>query len=188
MDYYHKYLKYKRKYLELKKKQYGGKEAMMLLKTFSLTSSAFENNKPIPKKYTTDGENISPQLKWKVADVPKDTKYYALVVDDPNAPEGKFIHWIMWNIPGDTTEIKENFKPGAGIEVGANNFKKSRYMYRGPAPPKGDPPHNYHFLLYALNSKLDIPKDAYENISAVYTGFMRGKILGVGKLIGTYKR
>lgn len=186
MDNFHKYLKYKKKYLELRKKQYGGKESKMQLETFSLTSSAFKNNETIPKKYTTDGKNISPPLKWNKNNVPKGTKYYMLVIDDPNAPGRKFIHWIMWNIPGKTLEIAENFKPTGDIEVGENSFKKSKYM--GPAPPKGDPPHHYHFNLYALNSKLDIPKDAYENISVRYIDFMREKILGVGQIIGLYKR
>lgn len=186
MGYHHKYRKYKKKYLKLKQQYGGNKESVTpLLKTFPLFSPAFKNSETIPKKYTADGINISPPLKWNINDVPKGTKYYMLVIDDPDAPDGKFIHWIMWNIPKKLTEIEEDFEPTEGIEVGANSFGKSKYG--GPSPPPGNP-HRYHFYLYALDSKLDIPKEDYKYISTRYTDYMRNKILGVGKLIGVYKR
>lgn len=106
----------------------------------------FELNKEIPKKYTCDGENINPPLEIK--DIPDDTKSLVLIVDDPDAPNGTFTHWVVWNI-SPINKIKENSNPG---KQGKNDFNIKDY--KGPCPPSGE--HRYYFKLYALDNELSI--------------------------------
>lgn len=142
-----------------------------------IQSSAFEHNQPIPRKYTCDGEDVSPPLTF--ADVPKGTKSLALVVDDPDAPFGVFDHWIAWNLPPDTRELSE----AARVEKqGRNDFGELRY--RGPCPPPG-PVHRYRFNVYALDTILDLPEGVSKK---QLEKAMEGHILAKGELVGTYKR
>ncbi len=138
---------------------------------------AFEHNQPIPRKYTCDGEDISPPLTF--TDVPKEAKSLALIVDDPEAVIGVFDHWIAWNLPSDTKELPE----GAHIEKqGRNDF--GQLLYRGPCPPPG-PTHHYRFKAYALDILLDLPEGASKKQLG---NAMQGHILAEDELVGTYNR
>jgi Raf kinase inhibitor-like YbhB/YbcL family protein len=129
----------------------------------------------IPAKYTCSGSNINPELTIK--DIPSEAKSLALIVEDPDAPNGTFDHWIMWNIPV-KEKIEENSVPGT---QGKNGKNENKYM--GPCPPSGT--HHYHFGIYALGSKLDLPAgtDKKGLLKA-----MEGNILGKGELVGLYKK
>lgn len=142
-----------------------------------ITSPAFNHNENIPSKYTCDGENISPPLKF--SEVPKDTKILALIMDDPDAPVGTFVHWIIWNTPATTTEIKEG--EGISYPQGSNDFGKQRYG--GPCPPSGT--HRYFFKLYALDTELNLQPGATKQdlLEA-----MEGHIIEKAELIGKYSR
>jgi Raf kinase inhibitor-like YbhB/YbcL family protein len=145
-------------------------------KIMKLTSSAFEHNQPIPKKYTCDGEDINPPL--KIEGVPEGTKSLVLIVDDPDAPMGVFCHWIVWNIDPKISQIEENSKPG--IE-GINDFGKN--SYGGPCPPSGI--HHYHFKIYALDTLLDLPLSSKKSD---LEKAIQNHILDWAELIGTYQR
>jgi Raf kinase inhibitor-like YbhB/YbcL family protein len=145
-------------------------------KIMKLTSSAFEQGKAIPKKYTCDGEDINPPL--KIEGVPEGTKSLALIVDDPDAPRGVFAHWIVWNIDPKISQIEENSKPG--IE-GINDFGKN--SYGGPCPPSGT--HHYHFKISALDTLLDLPSTSKKSD---LEKAIESHILDWAELIGTYQR
>jgi Raf kinase inhibitor-like YbhB/YbcL family protein len=144
-----------------------------------LFSSAFQNNGVIPKKYTCDGENISPPLSW--TDVPDGTKSFVLIHDDPDAvPVAGYVwdHWILINIPSDTKDIAENNR--VGVEM-INSFQQ--ISYGGPCPPNGE--HRYYFKLYALDTMLNIPgKSSKADIEKA----IEGHVLAKAELIGTYDR
>ena len=139
-----------------------------------LTSSVFEHNQMIPKKYTCQGEDINPPL--KIENIPEGTETLALIVDDPDAPVGTWVHWVVFNIQP-TDEIKENSVPG---DQAYNDFKKINYG--GPCPPTGT--HRYFFKLYALDIVIDLQtgmkKQDLEKA-------MKGHILAEIELIGLYK-
>jgi Raf kinase inhibitor-like YbhB/YbcL family protein len=140
-----------------------------------VTSSAFKNNEPIPRKYTCDGEDVNPPL--KIDGLPQRTKSLVLIVDDPDAPMGNWEHWSVWNI-APTNKIDENSVPG--IE-GLNDFRK--HSYGGPCPPSGT--HRYFFKVYALDLELSLSinsrkKDVEKAMSE--------HIVAKGELIGLYKR
>jgi Raf kinase inhibitor-like YbhB/YbcL family protein len=139
-------------------------------------SSAFENNKPIPKKYSCDGEEVNPPL--TVEGIPAGTKTLALVIDDPDAPRGTFDHWVVWNIPP-TGKIEENYVPGIQGLNGAG-----QYAYVGMCPPSGT--HRYFFKVYALDTKPDL-KAEYTHKKDLEKA-MQGHILAKGELVGLYSR
>lgn len=143
-----------------------------------LTSSAFLHNQHIPSKYTCDGENINPPLTIK--NVPPGTKTLALIVEDPDAPGGIFVHWAVWNINPNTEVIKENTVPEGATE-GRTDF--GRLGYGGPCPPQGT--HRYFFNLYALNSFLTIDSYVFPD---VVKRAMRGHIIAETQLVGLYSR
>lgn len=145
---------------------------------FKLTSPAFGHGLQIPSKYTCDGEDINPHL--MVHGVPEGTKALALVVEDPDAPGGLWVHWLAWNIPPETTEIREHTVPFGATE-GRNSWGESGYG--GPCPPSGT--HRYIFRLYALSTKLALPAGAAgEELDAA----MAGHVIATTELIGTYMR
>jgi len=145
------------------------------MKELSVSSSAFENNKLIPSKYTCDGEDVNPPL--TIEGVPDGTKSLVLIVDDPDAPMGTFDHWVVWNIPP-TSKIEENAVPGT---EGVNDFRKR--SYGGPCPPYGT--HRYFFKVYALDTKLDLsPNSRKKDVEKA----MQGHVLAKGELIGLYRR
>ena len=156
--------------------------------SFQLTSPAFRSGSPpggnIPKKFSCEGENISPQLNWKGA--PAGTQAFALVVHDPDAPHpGGYTHWVVYNIPAGVSGIPENAPhdaqlPGGGAQ-GKNDEGKPGYT--GPCPPSGI--HHYHFYLYALDSELDLsPGATAQDLDKA----MEGHIVGKTELVGTYRK
>ena len=148
-----------------------------------ITSSAFEDGGLIPASYTCDGADISPPLQWGT--VPEGTKSIALICDDPDAPMGTFVHWVLYNLPADTKELAENLPDDEtlpnGARQGITGFGKTGYG--GPCPPSGT--HRYFFKIYALDTTIDIVAiaDKPQLLKA-----MEGHILGQGQLIGKYKR
>jgi Raf kinase inhibitor-like YbhB/YbcL family protein len=143
-----------------------------------VTSPAFQNNGNIPRQYTCDGKDINPPL--MIANCPQGTKSLSLICDDPDAPVGTWVHWVIWNIDPSTKEIKENIVPTGAI-VGVNDFRK--HSYGGPCPPSGT--HRYFFKVYALDTMLGISPNASK---ADLEKAMKGHILAQGELIGLYKR
>lgn len=143
-----------------------------------ITSSSFAHNQNIPPKYTCDGENINPPLQF--SDIPADAKSLVLISDDPDAPMGTWVHWILWNIDPKTTEIAEKSVPAGAIE-GTTSFGET--CYGGPCPPSGV--HRYFFKLYALDTKLDLPISAKkEDLKKA----MQQHILASAEMIGLYTR
>lgn len=144
---------------------------------FKITSAAFSEGKEIPKRFTCDGENVSPPLAWTGA--PAGTKAYALIVDDPDAPSGLFTHWIVFNLPASDHSLPEGVKPAAN--QGTNGFGKPGYG--GPCPPKGR--HRYFFHLYALKDELGgLKSPSRKQIDAA----LKGHVIGEAVLMGTYQR
>ena len=143
----------------------------------------------IPVGHTEDGDDLSPSLTWTPA--PKGTASFALIVDDPDAPiEEPWVHWVVLNIPGTATTLPAGFHEttapdgaAAGLVHGKNTW--GTLGYRGPAPPQGHGAHHYHFKLYALDSKLDLPEGVgkHEVLEA-----LSGHVLARGELVGTYRR
>lgn len=157
--------------------QTGGKSKTM--NTLSVQSTAFNHNDMIPSKYTCDGANVSPQMKWSGA--PAGTKSYALLCDDPDAPVGDWVHWILFNIPAGTTELPEHFAKTAGIKAGITDFRKLEYG--GPCPPSGV--HRYFFKVFALDTVLTLKEGATK---AELLQGMEGHVLAKGELVGRYSR
>jgi len=151
--------------------------------TFQLTSPAFAEGAKIPKKFTCDGEDLSPALQWSAP--PAGVKTYALIVDDPDAPSGTFVHWVLYNIPGEVVAIPEAVTrtrqvPGLG-EQGLNSARQTGYF--GPCPPGGT--HRYFFKLFALDAVLT---PAGEATAADVVKRMQGHILAEAQLMGRYSR
>lgn len=149
------------------------------------SSSAFKDGADIPATYTCDGEDISPPLVWSGA--PAGTKSFALIVDDPDAPDpkaprGVWVHWIVYNLPADVAQLREGVTSfPAGVKLGVNDFKQT--AYGGPCPPIGK--HRYFFKLYALDALLpDLGKGTKASVEKA----MREHILAEAKFIGTYQR
>ena len=160
------------------------KEAAIV--AFTLTSPAFAGGEMIPVKYTGDGPDLSPQLKWIAP--PGAAKSLVLIVDDPDAPVGTWVHWVLVGLPPDRKSLPEGVDTGAhpkGIE-GAVNGKNDfgRLGYGGPAPPRG-PAHRYFFKLYALDAALSLRSGATK---AEVEKAMKGHILGQAELMGRYQR
>ena len=145
---------------------------------FQITSPVFENNGFIPKKFTCDGADVNPQL--LIANVPAGTKSLSLIVDDPDAPAGTWVHWVVWNIDPQTREIKEHSVPNDANQ-GLNDFRK--HNYGGPCPPSGT--HRYFFKLYALDSIITLELNATK---AHVTTAMGERIIAETRIIGLYKR
>jgi Raf kinase inhibitor-like YbhB/YbcL family protein len=143
---------------------------------FTIGSTVIANRDRIPSKYTCDGENINPPL--TIENIPEGTKTLALIVDDPDAANGTFDHWIVWNIRP-MEMISENTVPGT---EGKNSFGKTRYQ--GPCPPHGEE-HRYFFKVHALDTLLDI---AAGSDKKTVEKAMKGHILAEGEIIGIYKR
>ncbi|HUX79975.1 MAG TPA: YbhB/YbcL family Raf kinase inhibitor-like protein [Alphaproteobacteria bacterium] len=145
-----------------------------------LVSSAFGNFEPIPIKYTGEGEDLSPPLRWQ--DVPEGTRSLALICDDPDAPHGTWDHWVLYNIPPAIGVLGEGtVTPPHGIQSGTNSWGKTGYG--GPLPPSGQ--HRYFFTLYALDTVLQLPEELTKgNLLQA----MQGHILAEASLVGVYER
>ena len=166
-----------------KQTETGSDSGTTKVKEMKITSSAFKEGEMIPSKYTCDGENISPQMQW--TGFPEKTKSFALICDDPDAPSGDWVHWVVYNIPQSVTQLPENFPKdkttGDGTKLGTTDFRKTGYG--GPCPPGGT--HRYYFKLYAL----DILSDKEAGLTkAGLIKEMEGHILSQAQLMGKYKR
>jgi Raf kinase inhibitor-like YbhB/YbcL family protein len=148
-----------------------------------ITSPVFQENAVIPGEYTCDGADQSPPLSWKEA--PLHTAAFALIVDDPDAPGGTFVHWVLYNIPGSSTMLEKNQPHDKELDNGAlqgiNDFKN--IGYGGPCPPEGS--HRYFFKLYALDERLQLKEGATkgELLSA-----MKGHVLAESQIVAIYER
>jgi len=150
---------------------------------FTLESPAYAQNGSIPSKYTCDGENISPPLKW--SGVPEGTRSFALIFDDPDAPAKTWVHWVLYNIPGDRRELEERVPAtdtlADGAMHGTTDFREK--SYGGPCPPSGA--HRYLMKLYALDTELELGPGAskQELLDA-----MEGHVLDRAELTANYTR
>lgn len=151
--------------------------------TMELKSLVFDAGGSIPKKYTCDGPDLSPPLIWNT--VPDRTQSLALICDDPDAPMGVWVHWVIFNLPADARDLPEGVPPQKmlpnGAKQGINDFR--RIGYGGPCPPSGE--HRYFFKLFALDAKLDLEAGAKK---ADLLKAMEGHILSESKLMGKYRR
>jgi len=148
-----------------------------------IKSSVFDEGGMIPKRYTCDDADISPPLSWTGA--PEGTKSFALISDDPDAPVGTWVHWVIFNMPANVSELPEMVPPSKslpdGTKQGTNDFRK--IGYGGPCPPGGT--HRYYFKLYALDTELNLDAGATK---ADVTRAMQGHILAECHLMGRYSR
>ena len=152
--------------------------------TMKISSDAFAANETIPKKFTCDGPDASPKLTW--SEPPAKTQSFALIMDDPDAPAGTWVHWVLFDLPAETRELAEGVAKqeqlANGARQGRNDFGK--IGYGGPCPPPGNP-HRYFFKLYALDTALRLkPGAAKQDVEAA----MKGHILATAQLMGTYAR
>ncbi len=148
-----------------------------------LTSAAFKEGQPIPRQYTCDGVDVSPPLEW--AGVPKTARTVAIICDDPDAPAGTWVHWVLYNLPAENIGLVESLPTTENLKAGGfqgqNDFGK--IGYGGPCPPSGT--HRYFFKIYALDSELPLKAGATK---ADLEKAMEGHIVSQGQLMGTYRR
>lgn len=151
---------------------------------FLLESAAFQRGSAIPRKHTCDGADVSPALRWSEA--PPGTKSFALICDDPDAPVGTWVHWVIYGIPASSTGLGEGVPPSHsladGSKQGTNDFRK--IGYGGPCPPRGKP-HRYFFKFYALGADPAVGSGASKE---QLLKAMEGKVLGQAEVVGTYGR
>jgi Raf kinase inhibitor-like YbhB/YbcL family protein len=152
--------------------------------SLNISSPSFTNGGAIPKKFTCDGADVSPELTW--TDPPAGTKTFALLSDDPDAPVGNWNHWVIWNLPANLRSLPEGISKHAHLADGSaqamNDFHKPGYS--GPCPPPGKP-HRYYFKLFALDTTLTLQGEAGKpELEAA----MKGHILAHAEWMGTYKR
>jgi Raf kinase inhibitor-like YbhB/YbcL family protein len=151
---------------------------------FSISSSDFQNGGDIPKKFTCDGADVSPELSW--TDPPPGTESFALIADDPDAPAGTWTHWVLYDLAAGTHSLAENVPkvdqlPNGGMQ-GRNDFRK--IGYGGPCPPPGNP-HRYFFKLYALDSKPELkPGASRQEVEQA----IKSHTLGKTQVMGKYQR
>ena len=151
---------------------------------FQISTTAFSPGESMPKKFTRDGQNVSPALAWTGS--PAETQSFALIMDDPDAPAGTWVHWVLYDLPANAHELAENIltreQLSDGARQGRNDFHK--IGYGGPCPPSGKP-HRYFFKLYALDAKLNLKSGA---IKTDVEHAMQTHIVGQAQLIGFYRR
>jgi hypothetical protein len=166
----------------------GGKEGNM--RSFKIKSPAFADGDSMPVKFTCDGDDVSPKLEWSGA--PEGTQSLAFICDDPDAPMGVWVHWVLFNLSPKATKLEGNYAPAKGgnpddeiygsMIDGINDFR--RLGYNGPCPPKG-PAHRYFFKLYALDTMLNLKTGASKGD---VEKAMSGHILAKAEMIGKYQR
>jgi Raf kinase inhibitor-like YbhB/YbcL family protein len=151
---------------------------------FTLRCAAFSHGGEIPWKHTCDGPDLSPGLSWN--DPPARTQSFSLIMDDPDAPAGTWVHWVLYDLPGSLRELSEGVSKtqdlADGSHRGRNDF--GRFGYGGPCPPRG-PAHRYFFRVYALDTKLNLKAGATK---AEVEKAMKGHVLAQAELMGKYKR
>lgn len=148
-----------------------------------LTSSAFKEGQPIPRQYTCDGVNVSPPLEW--TGVPKTAKTIAIIADDPDAPAGTWVHWVLYNLPAENIGLVENLPASENLQAGGfqgkNDFEK--IGYGGPCPPSGT--HRYFFKVYAVDSELPLKAGATKT---EVEKALEGHVVAQGQLMGKYSK
>jgi Raf kinase inhibitor-like YbhB/YbcL family protein len=151
--------------------------------TIKITSSVFTEGSMIPNRYTCDAEDVSPDLAW--TGVPEGTKSLAIICDDPDAPMGTWVHWVLFNLPPDINELHAEIPLEKTLKNGARHGKNDfgRFGYGGPCPPSGT--HRYFFKLYALDTRIKLESGITK---AQLLEAMNGHILDEGQLMGKYKR
>ena len=151
--------------------------------SFEITSTAFGPGEPIPPRYTCDGEDVSPPLGW--GDPPPGTQSLALICDDPDAPAGTWVHWVLYNLPAGTRSLPAAIPADADPPNGGRHGENSgrRVGYGGPCPPSGT--HRYFFKLYALDAALDLTAGASKE---QLLQAMEGHVLAQTEFMGTYTR
>jgi Raf kinase inhibitor-like YbhB/YbcL family protein len=149
----------------------------------TITKAAFEEGGMIPRKYTCDGDDVSPPLAW--TGVPGEAKTLALICDDPDAPVGTWVHWVLFNLPRNTQELHQAIPPEKELKNGAKQGRNDfgNIGYGGPCPPAGT--HRYYFKLYALDTALNLTAGATK---AELLKAMEGHILAQGQIMGKYRR
>jgi Raf kinase inhibitor-like YbhB/YbcL family protein len=164
-------------------KEMAGTTGQTDVAVIQVRSAAFEDAGMIPQEYTCDGENISPPLSWE--SVPAGSRSIALIVDDPDAPSGTFVHWVLYDLPADARELPENLPAeetlSNGARQGANDF--GEIGYGGPCPPSGT--HRYFFKIYALDAETGLSPG---QTKAQLLRAMEGHILAQGQIVGKYHR
>jgi Raf kinase inhibitor-like YbhB/YbcL family protein len=151
--------------------------------SFVISTTAFSSGAAIPVQYTCDGTDISPPLQWSGA--PEGTQSFVLIVDDPDAPGGTWVHWVLFNIPATTSSLGEGVSPGGALPAGSVEGQNDwgRQQYGGPCPPSGT--HRYYFRLYALDTTLNLAaRPERQDVDQA----MSGRILAQTELMGTYAR
>lgn len=152
---------------------------------FSVSSPAFGHGRTIPRRYARDADNVSPPLEWH--DPPTDTRSFALVVDDPDAPRGMFRHWAVYDIPPQERQLREgagSAPQGAGLHMARNDFGNPHYD--GPQPPLGHGVHHYHFRVFALDvPKLNVPPSAS---AADVERAAQSHATAEAEIVGTFER
>jgi len=153
------------------------------VETIQVLSSAFKEGGMIPQQYACDGEDTSPPLSWE--SVPEGTRSIAVIADDPDAPGGTFVHWVLYDLPANVRELPESLPkeetPPSGGTQGKNSFGK--IGYGGPCPPSGT--HRYFFKVYALNARTNLaPGKSKEDLLET----MEGHVLAQGQIMGRYKK
>jgi Raf kinase inhibitor-like YbhB/YbcL family protein len=158
----------------------GGRSSMALV----LKSTAFAPGAEIPKKHSCEAADVSPALEW--SGTPARTVSFALIMDDPDAPAGTWVHWVLWNLPASAHELPEAVAKQDQLVDGTRQGRNSsrKIGYNGPCPPPGKP-HRYFFRLYALDAKLELAPDAS---SADLQRAMKGHVMGQAEYMGTYRR
>ena len=152
--------------------------------TFTLVSSAFATGTEIPKPYTCKGEDVSPALQWSGA--PPNTAAFAIIMDDPDAPSGTWVHWVIWNLPATARSLPEGVPKRAQLPDNARQGRNSfgKIGYNGPCPPPGQT-HRYFFRLYALDKGFTVePYGGGTNLEAV----MHGHIIAQTEYMGTFHK
>jgi hypothetical protein len=151
-------------------------------RAMKLVSSAFADGAAIPRRFTCDGENLSPPLQW--SDAPEEARSLVLLCDDPDAPAGKWHHWAVYNIPPAVTEFAINAAQNARMKQAVNDFRK--VGYGGPCPPHGHGPHHYHFRLLALSME-GLPTKANASCGDIERE-ARKHVIAEATLVGWYER
>ena len=141
-----------------------------------VSSPSFRAGEPMPARFSYKGQNLSPEL--HISNVPANARSLLLIVDDPDSPSGLWTHWLVWNIPANTTKIAEGAAPSGAME-GKNSFGHNRYD--GPVPPSGT--HRYFFRVYALDAPLTLSPDAGHD---AVTQALANHVVGTGEFFGTY--
>ena len=145
-----------------------------------ISSPSFGDGETIPRKHTCEGDNVPPTLTWQGA--PSGVRSFTLIAEDPDAPNGNFVHWIVYDLPPDTTQLQEAAVLPDGAQLGRNDFRND--AYGGPCPPPGDA-HRYYFRLYALDDRLGLDQGA--SVSDVRKA-MKGHVLEEAEVMGRSQR